>query len=85
NERGGVLILSETAGAHEQLGAHAISISPCDIAGTADALHHALTMPTVERFRRATALRASVEQADIVRWITDQLDDIAATERETGA
>jgi len=84
NERGGVLILSETAGAHEQLGAHAISIAPCDIAGTADALHQALTMPTDERFRRAAALRASVEQADIVRWITDQLDDIAATERETG-
>jgi trehalose-6-phosphate synthase len=40
-------------------------------------------MPTDERFRRAAALRASVEQADIVRWITDQLDDIAAIERET--
>jgi trehalose 6-phosphate synthase len=83
NERGGVLILSETAGAHEQLGAHAISIAPCDIAGTADALHFALTMPTEERFRRATALRASVENADIVRWITDQLDDIATIERDT--
>jgi len=83
NERGGVLILSETAGAHEQLGEQAISIAPCDIASTADALHTALTMPTDERFRRAAALRASVEQADIVCWITDQLDDIAATERET--
>jgi trehalose 6-phosphate synthase len=83
NDRGGVLILSETAGAHEQLGAHALSITPCDIAGTADALHAALTMPTDERFRRAAALRASVEQADIVRWITDQLDDIAAIARET--
>lgn len=85
NERGGVLILSETAGAHEQLGAHAISIAPCDVASTADALHAALTMPTDERFRRAAALRASVEQADIVRWITDQLDDIAEVERETFA
>lgn len=81
NERGGVLILSETAGAHEQLGAHAISITPCDIASTADALHFALTMPTNERFRRAAALRASVENADIVHWITDQLDDIAEIER----
>ena len=83
NERGGVLILSETAGAHEQLGEHALSIAPCDIAGTADALHEALTMPTEERFRRAAALRQSVERADIVRWITDQLDDIAAIGRET--
>jgi trehalose 6-phosphate synthase len=85
NERGGVLILSETAGAHEQLGAHALSIAPSDVASTADALHAALTMPTDERFRRAAALRASVEQADIVRWITDQLDDIAAVERESFA
>ena len=77
NERGGVLILSETAGAHEQLGAHALSIAPCDVASTADALHLALTMPDEERFRRAAALRRSVEEADIVRWITDQLDDIA--------
>jgi trehalose 6-phosphate synthase len=82
NDRGGVLILSETAGAHEQLGAHALSITPCDVAGTADALHAALTMPTEERFRRAAALRESVEQADIVRWITDQIDDIAAIEHE---
>ena len=81
NERGGVLILSETAGAHEQLGAHALSIAPCDVAGTADALHAALTMPAEERFRRAAALRASVEQADIVRWITDQLDDLATIGR----
>ncbi len=85
NERGGVLILSETAGAHEQLGEHALSIAPCDIANTADALHNALTMPTDERFRRAAALRASVEDADIVRWITEQLDDIAAITQETPA
>jgi trehalose 6-phosphate synthase len=81
NERGGVLILSETAGAHEQLGEQAISIAPLDIASTADALHAALTMPAEERFRRAAALRASVEEADIVRWITDQLDDITALDR----
>ncbi len=80
NERGGVLILSETAGAHAQLGPHALTITPCDIASTADALHFALTMPTEERFRRAAALRESVEQSDIVRWITDQLDDIARIE-----
>lgn len=78
NERGGVLVLSETAGAHEQLGEFAISISPTDIAATADALNAALVMPEEERLRRAAALRASVEQADVVRWITDQLDDLAA-------
>jgi len=77
NERGGVLILTETTGAHEQLGAHAISIAPTDIASTADALHRALTMPEAERYMHAEALRRSVEEADIVHWITDQLADLA--------
>ncbi len=81
NERGGVMILSETAGVHEQLGAHALSIAPTDIAGTADALHAALTMPEAERLRRAATMRRSVEEADIVRWITEQLDDLAALPR----
>jgi len=77
NERGGVLILTETTGAHEQLGAHALSIAPTDIAGTADALHLALMMPEAERYAHADALRRSVEEADIVHWITDQLADLA--------
>jgi hypothetical protein len=38
-------------------------------------------MPAEERFRRAAALRASVEESDIVRWITEQLDDITALDR----
>jgi len=81
NERGGVLVLSETAGAHEQLGPHALSIAPTDIVGTADALHLALMMPEEERHQRADALRQSVEDEDIVRWITDQLADLADLSR----
>src|SRR5439155_152628 len=31
NKRSGVLVLSESAGAHEELGAHALSINPFDV------------------------------------------------------
>ncbi|MDP9373138.1 MAG: trehalose-6-phosphate synthase, partial [Chloroflexota bacterium] len=81
NERDGVLILSEGAGAFEQLGADALAVAPCDVAGTAAALHAALTMPPEERARRAAALRAAVERDDIVAWLGAQLADIEAIER----
>ena len=45
NERDGVLVLSENAGAHEELGEWAISVNPFDVAGQAEALHEALEMP----------------------------------------
>ena len=45
NERGGVLVLSENAGAHEELGEWALTVNPFDVEGQAEALHEALTMP----------------------------------------
>ncbi len=51
NERGGVLVLSELAGAFYELGDHALTISPYDVYSTAEALHQALTMPLDERTR----------------------------------
>ena len=38
NTRDGVLVLSENAGAHEELGDWAVSVNPFDVAGQADAL-----------------------------------------------
>ncbi|HEX2214750.1 MAG TPA: trehalose-6-phosphate synthase, partial [Mycobacterium sp.] len=61
NERNGVLILSEGAGAVSQLGEHALIIGPTDVEGTADAIFQALTMPLEDRRRRAEGLRRSVE------------------------
>jgi trehalose 6-phosphate synthase len=78
NERSGVIILSEGAGAALQLGEHALMVSPADIEGTAHAIHDALTMPFSERQRRARALRESVERDDVRQWFHDQLVDIAA-------
>ena len=49
NERDGVLILSENAGAHEELGDWALTVNPFDVAGQAEAIHRALEMPADER------------------------------------
>ncbi|HEX5505912.1 MAG TPA: trehalose-6-phosphate synthase [Thermomicrobiales bacterium] len=73
NRRDGVLVLSEEAGAAEELGAHALLVSPYDIYGTREALHRALTMPAAERRARAAALARQVREHDIHRWFARQL------------
>jgi trehalose 6-phosphate synthase len=77
NERSGVLLLSEGAGAADQLGEYALVVAPADIEGTADAIYQALTMPIPERQRRAQALKRLVERDDVTIWFRDQLADIA--------
>ncbi|MDP9363374.1 MAG: trehalose-6-phosphate synthase [Chloroflexota bacterium] len=77
NERNGVLIISEGAGAVSQLGEHALIIAPADVEGTAEALRQALTMPLDERRRRAEGLRQAVEADDVAAWFRRQLADIA--------
>ncbi len=75
NQRDGVLVLSEDAGAFYELGEYALTVSPFDIYGTARAIHQALTMPPEEKHKRAEALRAIVTKADIRSWFYDQVDD----------
>ncbi|TVR70447.1 MAG: trehalose-6-phosphate synthase [Sphaerobacteraceae bacterium] len=77
NERNGVPILSEGAGVFQQLGEFTLNISPTDIEGTADAIYQALTMDPGERERRATDLRNSIIDQDILEWIYRQLHDLA--------
>ncbi len=89
NERNGVLILSEGAGAANQLGDDALMIAPADVEGTARAIHRALTMPLAERRRRAENLRHAVETDDVAVWFREQLWDIVRYtirgERDPGA
>ena len=75
NQNDGVLVLSEHTGAIEGLGERALSVSPFDIYGTAEAIHEGLTMPVEERQRRAEALRETVVEADVKRWFYDQVED----------
>jgi trehalose 6-phosphate synthase len=76
NERDGVLVLSENAGAFAELGAFAVPVNPFDVEGTADALASALDMSRDERAKRAGGLRAAIERNRLDRWVPTQLADL---------
>ena len=76
NKRDGVLILSENAGAHAELGEWALSVNPFDVAGQAEAIHAALAMGESERHARLEAIRAHVREHDVAEWIEAQLSDL---------
>jgi trehalose 6-phosphate synthase len=76
NRRDGVLVLSENAGVHEELGEWALSINPFDVAGQAAAIHEALEMSEDERRTRIEAIRAFVRDHDLEAWIAAQLADL---------
>ena len=78
NTKDGVLILSVSTGAHQQLCPGALSVSPADIEGTMQAMYEALTMGDEERQHRAATLVQIVEQQDITHWLQSQLEDIAS-------
>jgi len=73
NDRDAVLVLSPEAGAWERLHPAAVRVPPFDLAGTAAALHQALTMPAAERAERAAVLRALAEARTPAHWLADQL------------
>src|ERR671930_1285135 len=84
NTRDGVVVLSENAGAHAELGEWAVSINPFDVEGQAEAIHEGLSLPADERRRRLDAIRSHVREHDVSRWIAVQLealDRVAATAR----
>ena len=76
NKKDGMLVLSRTAGAFQQLGKAVIPTSPTDLEETAQALYTALTLPETERACRARLARESVERNDLNRWLTRQVNDI---------
>jgi trehalose 6-phosphate synthase len=78
NQRLGVLVLSESAGAHEELGAYGLSINPFDVEVTARAIHQALGMSAADRAERSDAINQIVAANDVARWIRHQLEDIRA-------
>jgi trehalose 6-phosphate synthase/phosphatase len=63
----GVLILSEFAGAAEEMG-EAVIVNPNDEERTGAIVAGALTMPIEERRRRMTALRERVQRNDAFAW-----------------
>ncbi|MEM1384005.1 MAG: trehalose-6-phosphate synthase [Pseudomonadota bacterium] len=73
----GVLVLSEFAGAAEQM-ADAILVNPHDIGGVADAIERALVMPLEERQQRMRRLAETVASRDIAWWRREFLSALEA-------
>lgn len=73
NTRDGVVCLSPDAGSFDELADGVLSAHPYDLIATADALHRALTMSTVERARRAAALKKVAAARTPADWLGDQL------------
>ncbi|MCP4685903.1 MAG: trehalose-6-phosphate synthase [bacterium] len=80
----GVLILSEFAGAAQQLDKGALLVNPYDIDGVADAIYAAHIMPAEERAQRMKALRTEVKRTDVRRWVKWFLADDVLT-KKTGS
>ena len=76
NRADGVIVLSENAGAHEELHQHVLSINPFDIEATANAMHQGIVMKAEDRRRLNEGAREVVRVNDIARWITRQVQDI---------
>jgi trehalose 6-phosphate synthase len=73
NQRDGVVVLSENAGAHEELGQWTLTINPFDIVGQAEAIREALELSPSERRARSQAIRAHVREHDVEGWLAAQL------------
>ena len=81
----GVLLLSEFAGAADELGT-AVRINPHDIGGLKDAMMRAVEMPAGEQGRRMRALRRKVLEHSVEDWSREFLEALAVfhNKRETG-
>ncbi len=80
-DNGGVLVLSEFAGAALEL-KEALLVNPHDTDGVKDALHAALTMDPAEGRKRMRALRRQVLAHDVDRWAQEFLDALGLPDAE---
>lgn len=80
----GVLILSEMAGAIDEL-PEAVSVNPNDTSSVVRALHQAVTMPAREQTRRLRRMQERLSEATVQQWGRDFMHDMAAAHdtRET--
>ncbi len=79
NERDGVIVLSERAGAGDELGAVALTVDPFDVDAQARALYEGLHMRADVRRRRLRAGAEIVENNGMQKWLRHQLSDIQLT------
>jgi trehalose 6-phosphate synthase len=79
----GVLVLSEFAGAADEL-KQALLVNPHDIEGLKQTILRAVAMPRQERRQRMRSLRRRVLDYDVDRWSQDFLSALAAARSEGG-
>ncbi|MGE5335071.1 MAG: alpha,alpha-trehalose-phosphate synthase (UDP-forming) [Nitrososphaerota archaeon] len=76
NRRPGVIVLSRTAGAYEQLRDYVIGVPPMDVQATAEALAEALATPREQRMANAVALKALLNGENAALWLDAQISDV---------
>jgi trehalose 6-phosphate synthase/phosphatase len=83
-DEGGVLVLSEFAGAAAEL-AEALHVNPFDVEGTAQVIYRALRMSDDECRSRMRGLRRRVFGTDVHRWVRRFIDALRACEPSEAA
>lgn len=76
NQKNGAILLSENAGAYEELRDGVVSVNPFDIENTGAGIYQALNLAPIEREARAKRLREIIKRNDIYAWLHHQLQDI---------
>jgi trehalose 6-phosphate synthase/phosphatase len=74
-DKKGVLLLSEFAGAAEELEG-AILVNPYDIEEFSECIKRVLELPVEEKMCRIKTLQRQVRERDIYRWISDILKEV---------
>ncbi|WP_336660710.1 bifunctional alpha,alpha-trehalose-phosphate synthase (UDP-forming)/trehalose-phosphatase [Leucobacter sp. USHLN153] len=80
----GVLVLSEFAGAADELN-DALLVNPHDIEGLKAALLRAVHMPQEEQRRRMRQMRRAVHDNDVAHWANGFLGSVASVSESRGA
>lgn len=73
-DNNGVLVLSEFAGAADQMKKHGLLVNPYDVEKMADIIREAVVMPQEERVKRMKMLRKGVRRNDVYLWVDWILD-----------
>lgn len=77
----GALILSELTGAASELN-EAILVNPTDSQAVADSITTALTLPEEELRERMTLMQKRLSDYDVIRWVTDFLEQLHQTKQD---
>ena len=76
NERDGVLVLSENAGAYEELAELVVGVDPFDVDAQAEALLRAIELGPHARYEALEGIRSRVRTHDLEAWASRELDEL---------